>query len=61
MDFATLHRPELTEYNFGPGHPFHGERYEIFPKFLQEKLPPDDNYTILKAESASDENLLHST
>ena len=58
MAFAILYRQELGEYDFGPGHPFHGDRYQIFSQFLQANLPEDDNYRILKAESATDEDLL---
>ena len=58
MAFAILHRQELREYNFGPGHPFRGDRYEKFPHFLRENLAEDDNYRILKAEPATDEDLL---
>ena len=58
MAFAILYRQELREYDFGPGHPFRGDRYEIFAQFLQENLPEDDNYRILKAEPATDEDLL---
>jgi acetoin utilization protein AcuC len=48
----------LKEYDFGPGHPFRGDRYETFPPFLRENLSEDDNYRFLKAEQASDEDLL---
>ena len=58
MTLAILYREELKEYDFGPGHPFRGDRYEIFPKFLQEKLPAKNHYQFLKAEWASDEDLL---
>ncbi|MFC1977048.1 histone deacetylase family protein [Chloroflexota bacterium] len=58
MDFAILYRQELREYDFGPGHSFRGDRYEIFPQFLRENLPEDDSYRILKAEPATDEALL---
>ncbi len=58
MAFAILYRQELREYNFGPGHPFRGDRYEIFPRFLQENLAEDDNYRIVPAEQATDEDLL---
>jgi len=57
MAFAILHRQELKEYDFGPGHSFRGNRYQIFPRFLQENLPEDDNYRILPAEPATDEDL----
>lgn len=55
--FALLYRQELREYDFGPGHPCHGDRYEIFPQFLHKNLPPDDNYQILQAEPATDGDL----
>ena len=58
MAFAILYNQELREYDFGPGHPFRGDRFGIFPEFLQDNLPEDDNYRILKAEQATDEDLL---
>jgi len=58
MAFAILYRQELREYDFGPGHSFRGNRYQVFPQFLQENLPEDDNYRILKAEPATNEDLL---
>ena len=58
MTIAILYREELKEYDFGPGHPFRGDRYRIFPKFLAERLPPDNNYDIVKATWATDEDLL---
>lgn len=58
MSIAILYREELKEYDFGPGHPFHGERYELFPRFLRQNLAEDDNYRILKSDWASDEDLL---
>ena len=58
MAFALLYRQELSEYDFGPGHPFRGDRYQIFPQFLQENLAEDDNYRLIEAEPATDEDLL---
>jgi len=58
MAIAILYREELKEYDFGPGHPFRGDRYEIFPQFLMENLPEDDNYKFISAEPARDEDLL---
>jgi acetoin utilization protein AcuC len=55
---AILYREELREYDFGPGHPFRGDRYEIFPPFLKERVPEDDNYRFLKATPAADSDLL---
>lgn len=58
MAIAILYRQELKEYDFGAGHPFRGDRYEIFPKFLMENVPENDNYRFLSAEPATDEDLL---
>jgi acetoin utilization protein AcuC len=55
---AILYLEELREYDFGPGHPFRGDRYEIFPPFLKGRVPEDDNYRFLKATPATDEDLL---
>jgi acetoin utilization protein AcuC len=58
MAIAILYAEELREYDFGPGHPFRGDRYEIFPRFLRENLAEDDNYRILKSEPATEDDLL---
>jgi len=58
LPLAILYRPELKEYDFGPGHPFRGDRYEIFPRFLRQNLPEDDNYRFLEAPAANDDDLL---
>jgi len=58
MAIGILYREELREYDFGPGHSFRGDRYELFPQFLRENLKEDDNYRVLEAEPASDEDLL---
>ncbi|MDI6603216.1 MAG: hypothetical protein QME57_03840 [Patescibacteria group bacterium] len=55
---AILYRQELKEYDFGPGHPFRSDRYEIFPKFLKENLPEDKNYQVLTAEPVTDKDLV---
>jgi len=43
MAIGVLYREELREYDFGPGHPFRGDRYAAFLKFLSisaRMLPP---------------------
>ncbi|MCD6453502.1 MAG: hypothetical protein J7K77_04380 [Dehalococcoidales bacterium] len=57
MAIGILYREELKEYDFGTGHPFRGDHYEIFPEFLKDTLPEDDNYRTIKAKLASDEDL----
>ena len=58
MAIGILYQENLKEYDFGPGHPFRGDRYELFPRFLKENLAEDDNYRILGSESATDQDLL---
>jgi acetoin utilization protein AcuC len=57
MTTAILYQEELKEYDFGPGHPFRGDRYQIFPRFLTEHVKPNDKYTFLTAGSATDDDL----
>lgn len=57
MATAILYQEGLREYDFGPGHPFRGDRYEALPQFLKDKLPADE-YPTLKAGLATDDDLL---
>ncbi|MDD5191114.1 MAG: histone deacetylase [Dehalococcoidales bacterium] len=57
MITPILYREELKEYDFGPGHPFRGDRFQIFPKFLRERLKPDNYYRFLSAETATESDL----
>lgn len=49
---------EVSEYDFGIGHPFRGNRYKIFFRFLEEKLKDNVEYEIIKAEPVGKEDLL---
>ena|GEM_PF-121797 len=55
---AVLYQDELKEYDFGSGHPFRGDRYESFIKFLKTNLPGEQYYDILGAETAALADLL---
>ena len=57
MAIGVLYQDGLKEYDFGPGHPFRGDRYVNFYRFLQQNLAADDTYRILEAAPASDEDL----
>ncbi|MBI2869465.1 MAG: histone deacetylase family protein, partial [Chloroflexi bacterium] len=57
MPVAMLFRPELREYDFGPGHPFRGDRFDTITGFLKEKLPPEGRYEVLAAPPATEEDL----
>jgi acetoin utilization protein AcuC len=58
MAIGILWHEELKEYDFGPGHPFRGGRYEAFLRLLQERVPEENNYRLLKAAPATEEDLL---
>ena len=57
MTIAILYRQELRELDFGPGHPYRGNRYDVFYQFLKGNLPEDDNYRLIKASSATNDDL----
>jgi len=55
---ALVYNPEIKNYSFGKGHPFTGERFEIFLKFLKEKLPNFNDYFVeVKPRLATEEDL----
>lgn len=58
MPIAILCGKGLKEYDFGPGHPFRGGRYETFLQFLRERVPEKNNYCLKEAAPATDEDLL---
>jgi acetoin utilization protein AcuC len=58
MAVAILYRDELKEYDFGPGHPFRGDRFKLFMSLLKKRLAADNYYQILAAEPATTEDLL---
>jgi acetoin utilization protein AcuC len=58
MTVAVLFREEIKEYDFGSGHPFHGDRYGSFMSLLKSKLAPDQNYRVVAAEPADNQDLL---
>ena len=57
MNTGIIYREELKEYDFGPGHPFRGDRYRIFPQFLAQHLKQEGNYDFIVAEVANDTDL----
>jgi len=57
MTVNILYREELREYDFGLGHPFRGDRYEIFPKALKEAVPPDGIYHLMACDTGTEEDL----
>lgn len=58
MSVGILYQDGLKEYDFGPGHPFRGSRAEVFIAFLKQHIAQNGNYRILKAEAATEDDLL---
>jgi acetoin utilization protein AcuC len=58
MTVAILYQDDLKEYDFGSGHPFHGDRYNSFMAFLKSRLAPDRLYEIIQAAPAKEAELL---
>jgi acetoin utilization protein AcuC len=58
LAIAILYRDELREYDFGPGHPFRGDRYELFAGFLKQRVWEEGKYRFIKAQPATDKDLL---
>jgi len=58
VTIAIIDSPGMKEYDFGPGHPFRGDRFEIFPPFLRQRLPEDNRYRMVSAAPATEEDLL---
>jgi acetoin utilization protein AcuC len=57
MAITILYREELKEYDFGIDHPFRGDRFEVFPRFLKQNLAENGEYRIVRAGPATDEDL----
>jgi len=57
MTIGIICGEDLKEYDFGIGHPFRGDRYIRFPKFLHQSLPEDGNYRMIAALPATDDDL----
>ena len=57
MAITILYQEDLKEYDFGLGHSFRGDRFEIFPQFLKQNLTANGNYRVVEADPATDGDL----
>jgi acetoin utilization protein AcuC len=57
LAIGILYREGLREYDFGPGHPFRGDRYVNFLPFLRQHLAEGRDFTLLEADPATDADL----
>jgi len=55
MDTAIVYSEQMKSYDFGPGHPFRGDRYANFMKLLREKT---NDFEVIEPGYASDEEIL---
>jgi len=55
---AIIYSDELRNYDFGPGHPFRGDRFASFFQLYKKKLGEDKNFQLVENnEPASDKEL----
>jgi len=59
MKISLVYSNILRDYDFGPGHPFRGDRFESFITYFQESLYKSGRFDlVMRDEPASDEDLL---
>ncbi|OGP55045.1 MAG: hypothetical protein A2Y65_04130 [Deltaproteobacteria bacterium RBG_13_52_11] len=57
MKTALLYSEEMKRYDFGPGHPFRGDRHASFMKLLKEKVGTDRGFDLIAPTPADDDQL----
>lgn len=58
MKTTIIYSDELKNYDFGPGHPFRGDRFASFFQLYREKLGEDKNFQLVENnEPVSDKEL----
>jgi acetoin utilization deacetylase AcuC-like enzyme len=58
VKIGVLFSNKLKNHDFGPGHPFRGDRFEIFLSYFNKTLLKSNKFEVfLNEESASDDEL----
>jgi len=58
MKLGIVYSNELKNYDFGPGHPFRGDRFESFMAYFEEMFGKSGKFeVVMNDELASDEDL----
>jgi acetoin utilization protein AcuC len=57
MPIAILYSDMVKEYDFGQGHPFRSDRFDVFMPFLKQRLSPGNHYELMEAEPATEDDL----
>ncbi len=59
MKIGVVYSNKLKNYDFGPGHPFRGDRFENFMSYFRETLGEIEKFEVVTNEGlASEEDLL---
>jgi len=59
MTVSIIYSEKLKDYDFGPGHPFRGDRFSNFMKFFSKELIPTQRFKVLlNNEPATDGDLM---
>jgi acetoin utilization protein AcuC len=58
MAIGILYQEGVKGYDFGAGHPFRGDRFEVFLPFMETRLTEGEHYRIIAADPATDDELL---
>ncbi|MEM3608317.1 MAG: histone deacetylase [Candidatus Bathyarchaeia archaeon] len=58
MGFIIVYGDGLKSYDFGPGHPFRGDRFEAFINLFRDKMGGNPAFKIIEPRYASDDELL---
>jgi len=58
MTIGILYGDEVKGYDFGAGHPFRGDRFEVFLPFLKHHLVEGRDFRLLDADPATEDDLL---
>lgn len=57
MKSALVYSERMQDYDFGPGHPFRGDRHVNFMKLFMKEIGTGGGFDIVEAEPAGDEDL----
>ncbi|UCC66401.1 MAG: hypothetical protein JSW32_00135 [Deltaproteobacteria bacterium] len=57
MKAALVHSEEMKRYDFGPGHPFRGDRHESFMRLFRETVGTEKGIDLIAPNPATDEDL----
>ncbi|MCW4052811.1 MAG: hypothetical protein NWE78_06360 [Candidatus Bathyarchaeota archaeon] len=55
---GILYSDELKKYDFGPGHPFRGDRYQIFMEYFNKTLKETGKFEVIKSDNAASDSEL---